>query len=91
VAVGGYATTAVLSAATAEHAAVAAHAASKLHGFAFGLLAATRSLGNLTVSGIAGLPWTLTSPTVAFGYAAVFMVAAAPLLTRAPEVRPRAR
>jgi hypothetical protein len=69
VAVGGYATTAVRSAATAEHAAVAAHAAPKLRGSALGLLAATRSLGNLTVSGIAGPPWTLTSPAVAFGYA----------------------
>jgi len=68
---------------TAEHAAVAAHAPTELRGSAFGLLAATQSLGNLTASGIAGLLWTLTSPTVAFGYAAACMIAAALLLSKA--------
>lgn len=61
---------------TAEHAAVAAHAAAQLRGSAFGLLAAVQSLGNLVASGVVGVLWTAVSPTVAFGYTAAWMVVA---------------
>lgn len=69
---------------TAEHAAVATHAPTHLRGSAFGLLAAIQSLGNLTASAIAGLLWTLVSPTAAFGYAALAMLIAISLLGRPP-------
>ena len=67
---------------TAEHSAVATHAPTTLRGSAFGLLAAIQSLGNLTASTIAGLLWTLVSPTAAFGYAVGCMLIAATLLAR---------
>lgn len=53
---------------TAEHTAVAAHAPDAVRGSAFGLLAAVQAFGNLVASGIAGLLWTLVSPTAAFGF-----------------------
>lgn len=53
---------------TSEHAAVAALAPTDLRGSAFGLLATVQSFGNIVASGIAGLLWTLVSPTVAFVY-----------------------
>lgn len=62
---------------TAEHAAVAAYAPDDVRGSPFGLLAAVQAFGNLAASGIAGLLWTLVSPTVAFAYATVLMAAAA--------------
>lgn len=58
---------------TAEHGAVATLAPEGLRGSAFGLLAAVQSFGNLVASAAAGLLWTLISPGVAFGYAAVLM------------------
>lgn len=61
---------------TAEHAAVAGLAPDHLRGSAFGLLAAVQSLGNLVASSIAGVLWTLVSPSAAFGYAAACMVIA---------------
>lgn len=61
---------------TAEHAAVATFAPEDVRGSAFGLLAATQSLGNLAASSIAGVLWTLVSPSVAFVYAAVLMLVA---------------
>jgi MFS family permease len=48
---------------TAEHAAVAVAAPADIRGSAFGLLAAVQSFGNLAASGIAGLIWTLVSPS----------------------------
>lgn len=57
---------------TSEHAAVAILAPTDLRGSAFGLLAAIQSFGNLIASGIAGLLWSLVSPTVAFVYLAVW-------------------
>ena len=57
---------------TSEHTAVAALAPSDLRGSAFGLLATVQSFGNIIASGIAGLLWTLLSPTVAFVYLAVW-------------------
>ena len=61
---------------TAQHAAVAALAPSSLRGSAFGLLATTQSLGNFAASSIAGLLWTLISPTAAFIYATAWMLVA---------------
>jgi MFS family permease len=57
---------------TSEHAAVATLAPTDLRGSAFGLLAAIQSFGNLIASGIAGLLWSLVSPTVAFLYLAAW-------------------
>ena len=61
---------------TAEHAAVAALAPENLRGSAFGLLATAQSLGNFVASSVAGLLWTLISPTAAFIYAAAWMLIA---------------
>lgn len=57
---------------TSEHAAVATLAPPDLRGSAFGLLAAIQSFGNLIASGIAGLLWSLASPTAAFLYLAAW-------------------
>jgi len=73
---------------TAEHAAVATHAPEDLRGSAFGLLAGIQSLGNLAASGIAGLLWTLLSPTWAFAYLAAWMLIALVALTRTRQARP---
>lgn len=53
---------------TAEHAAVAAFAPAEIRGSAFGLLATVQAAGNVTSSVVAGLLYTVASPTVAFGY-----------------------
>jgi MFS family permease len=65
---------------TAEHAAVAAFAPTELRGSAFGLLATVQAVGNLAASAIAGLLYTLATPTIAFGYLATWMLAALLLL-----------
>ena len=62
---------------TAEHSTVATIAAPAVRGSAFGVLAAAQSFGNLAASVIAGLLWTVFSPTVAFLYAAAWMTVAA--------------
>ena len=67
---------------TSEHAAVAALAPTDLRGSAFGLLATVQSFGNIVASGIAGLLWTLVSPTVAFVYLAVWAAASTIVLLR---------
>jgi MFS family permease len=74
---------------TAEHAAVAAYAPAEIRGSAFGLLAAVQSFGNFAASGIAGLLWTLASPSWAFAYLASWMILATALLARMPP-RPTA-
>lgn len=61
---------------TAEHAAVATLASPEVLGSGFGLLAATRSFGNLAASGIAGTIWTLASPGAAFLYLTAWMIVA---------------
>jgi MFS family permease len=67
---------------TAEHSTVATMAPASARGSAFGLLAAVQSFGNLAASGVAGVLWTVFSPTVAFGYAAALMaIAVAGFLT----------
>jgi MFS family permease len=59
---------------TAEHAAVAAFAPNELRGSAFGLLATVQALGNLAASAVAGLLYTVATPTVAFTYLAAWML-----------------
>ena len=61
---------------TSEHAAVAAYAPVDLRGSAFGLLAFIQAAGNLAASAIAGLLWTVVSPTAAFAYLVVWMLVA---------------
>jgi MFS family permease len=61
---------------TAEHAAVATHAPTALRGSAFGLVAVTQSVGNLTASAVAGVLWTTISPAAAFIFLAVTMAIA---------------
>jgi hypothetical protein len=75
---------------TAEHAAIANHAPGPPTCAALRsrLLAAIQSLGNLAASAIAGLLWTLVSPTAAFGYAALAMLIAIPLLGRPATATP---
>jgi MFS family permease len=65
---------------TAEHAAVAAFAPAEIRGSAFGLLATVQALGNLAASAVAGLLYTLTTPTIAFAYLTACMLAALTLL-----------
>ena len=69
---------------TAEHAAVAGAAPSDLRGSAFGLLAGVQSFGNLAASGIAGVLWSVFSPSWAFAYLAVWMVLALVLVVTVP-------
>jgi MFS family permease len=82
---------------TAQHSAVAALAPPQVRGSAFGLLATVQAVGNLAASGIAGILWTVVSPTVAFGYLTAWMLlaGAALLLTAtsnpAPPPRPENR
>ncbi len=61
---------------TAEHAAVATLAPGALRGSAFGVLAAVQSFGNFAASALAGLLYTVASPTAAFTYAGALMIAA---------------
>jgi MFS family permease len=73
---------------TAEHAAVASLAPEQLRGSAFGLLATVQSLGNFAASAIAGLLWTLVSPTVAFIYAASWTLIALLAFTATRATQP---
>jgi MFS family permease len=61
---------------TAQTAAVAALAPDQLRGSAFGLLATVQAGGNVAASTIAGLLYTITSPTIAFSYTAAWMLIA---------------
>jgi MFS family permease len=61
---------------TAQHSAVATLAPKDLRGSAFGMLATVQSLGNLAASGIAGILWTVASPSVAFVYLTAWMLLA---------------
>jgi MFS family permease len=73
---------------TAEHAAVAALAPADLRGSAFGLLATVQAVGNLAASTVAGLLWTLASPTVAFAYLVGWMLLALAGLLATGRQRP---
>lgn len=61
---------------TAEHAAVASLAPEEIRGSAFGLLATVQAIGNVAASAVAGLLYTLASPSVAFAYLAAWMLVA---------------
>ena len=74
---------------TAEHSAVAVFAPVDLRGSSFGLLAGIQSFGNLAASGIAGLLWTLFSPTIAFAYLSGWMAVGLGALVRAGGVKRR--
>jgi MFS family permease len=65
---------------TAENAAVAAFAPAEIRGSAFGLLATVQAIGNVAASAVAGLLYTVASPTAAFTYLAVWMVIALTML-----------
>ncbi len=65
---------------TSQHAAVASLAPTDLRGSAFGLLATVQSFGNIIASALAGLFWTVFSPTVAFVYLAVWALLSCVLL-----------
>lgn len=58
---------------TAESTVVARGLPERLRSNGFGLLGLTQSLGDLGSTVVAGLLWTLASPTLAFGYAAAWM------------------
>jgi MFS family permease len=61
---------------TSEHAVVAAFAPVDLRGSVFGLLAFLQAAGNLAASAIAGVLWTVVSPTAAFAYLVAWMLIA---------------
>lgn len=61
---------------TAEHAAVAAFAPEAIRGSSFGLLATVQAIGNVAASVVAGLLYTVVSPTAAFVYLAAWMLVA---------------
>lgn len=73
---------------TAEHSAVAAFAPPEIRGSAFGMLATVQAVGNVAASVVAGLLYTFTSPTIAFGYLAVWMLLALAVLAWAARTRP---
>jgi MFS family permease len=73
---------------TSEHAAVAILAPTDLRGSVFGLLAAVQSFGNIIASAVAGLLWTLFSPSIAFVYLAVWAGLAALVLFTMARSRP---
>jgi MFS family permease len=64
---------------TAESTVVARGLPGRLRANGFGVLGLTQAIGDLGATVVAGLLWALVSPTVAFGYAALWM--AASLLT----------
>ena len=68
---------------TAEHSAIATAAPARARGSAFGVLAGIQSFGNLAASGIAGVLWTVASPTAAFVYLTGWMVVAVALFLAA--------
>ena len=67
---------------TSQNAAVASLAPADLRGSAFGLLATVQSFGNITASVLAGLLWTVVSPTTAFVYLAAWACVACIVLAR---------
>ena len=72
---------------TAESTAVARALPDRLRGNGFGALGLTQALGDLGSTTVVGILWAAVSPVVAFGYAAVWMLAAmitGRLLTPAP-------
>lgn len=77
-----------------ESALVAQLVPDRLRGSGFGVLGAVQAAGDLVATVVAGLLYTLTAPAVAFGYAAVWMLAAAiasGALRRSVNEQPRDR
>ncbi len=66
----------IAAAETAQTAAVAALAPDTVRGSAFGLLATVQAGGNVLASAIAGLLYTVMTPTIAFCYVAAWMLIA---------------
>jgi MFS family permease len=76
---------------TAESSSVALQLPDRLRGNGFGVLGLTQSIGDLGATVVAGLLWAAVSPTVAFLYAAGWMVvsvAAGRLITPRPIPEP---
>ena len=72
---------------TAESTVIAKGLSDRLRSKGFGVLGLTQAFGDLGATLVAGLLWSLVSPTVAFTYAAVWMVCsviASGLLTDPP-------
>jgi MFS family permease len=72
---------------TAESAVIAKGLPDRLRANGFGVLGLTQAFGDLGATLVAGLLWSLVSPTAAFAYAAVWMlssVIASGLLTHPP-------
>ncbi len=61
---------------TSESATVALGLPTHLRPHAFGVLGLTQSVGDLGATVVAGILWSVFSPTVAFAYAAAWMIAA---------------
>ncbi|HEV2034511.1 MAG TPA: MFS transporter [Candidatus Dormibacteraeota bacterium] len=72
---------------TAQNSAVASLAPAEIRGSAFGLLAGIQGFGNLAASALAGIIWTAVSPSVAFGYLAVWMLVAVAAISAAMRSR----
>ena len=75
---------------TAESTVVALMLPDRLRGNGYGVLGLVQSMGGLAASLVVGALWAVGSPSLAFGYAAVWMVAALVVVVRQePElVRP---
>ncbi|MFL5692889.1 MAG: hypothetical protein ACJ795_13885 [Ktedonobacteraceae bacterium] len=61
---------------------MAALAPVDLRGSAFGLLATVQSFGNIVASRVAGLLWTVISPSIAFIYLAAWALISCVVLAR---------
>ncbi len=72
---------------TAQNSAVAALAPAEIRGSAFGLMSGIQAFGNLAASAVAGIIWTAISPSAAFGYLALWMVAAVVVISAAVRTR----
>lgn len=78
---------------TAESTMVAVMLPDHLRGNGFGVLGLVQSMGDVGASLVVGLVWAAISPTLAFGYAATWMVAsliAMTVISRSKDVHPRA-
>lgn len=76
---------------TAESTLIARGLPDRLRSNGFGVLGLTQAFGDLGATLVAGLLWSLVSPTVAFTYAAVWIVGsviASRLLTEPPSAAP---
>jgi MFS family permease len=72
---------------TAESTVVALALPDRLRGSGYGVLGLVQSVGDLGASLVAGILWSVVSPTVAFAYAGAWMVASLLASTVLPAVR----